>query len=167
MAGFLKDFKDFIRRGNVVDLAVAVVLGVAIGAVVKSLVDDVIMPPVGLLLGGADFSDLFVTLRPGSAPADTLEEARSVGAVTLNYGAFINSVVAFLIIALAVYLIVRALNRLMPREAQAAETPTRDCPYCLSSVPAAAVRCPACTSELHPTVSGGPETLPPRPRAPA
>ena len=144
-----KDFRAFIMRGNVVDLAVAVVIGGAFGAIVKSLVDDVIMPPIGLVLGGVDFSNLFAVLKVGdkaAPPYATLAEAKAAGAVTLSYGLFVNTVISFLIVALAVFLLVRMANRLMPKPA----TPvtTKDCPYCKMPIPIGAVRCPACTSEL-------------------
>ena len=147
----LKEFKAFIMRGNVLDLAVGIIIGAAFGSIVKSLVDDVIMPPIGLALGNVDFSDLFVLLKEGAKaapPYASLADARAAGAVTLNYGQFLNNVVTFLIVAFAVFLVVRAANRLRPPEA--AEAPnTRDCPYCRMPIPVAATRCPQCTSELR------------------
>jgi large conductance mechanosensitive channel len=147
----LKEFKAFIMRGNVLDLAVGIIIGAAFGTIVKSLVDDVIMPPIGLALGNVDFSDLFLLLKEGAKaapPYASLADAKAAGAVTINYGQFINSVVTFLIVAFAVFLIVRAANRLRPPEA--AEAPnTRDCPYCRMPIPVAATRCPQCTSELR------------------
>jgi len=145
----LDDFKTFIMRGNVVDLAVGVIIGAAFGAITKSLVDDVIMPPIGLLLGGLDFSNMFVVLKEGAtaaAPYATLEDAKAAGAVTLNYGLFITSVVTFLIVAFAVYLLIRAINR-MHAPAEAAPT-TKDCPECATAIPLAARKCPNCTSVL-------------------
>src|SRR5918999_2223554 len=127
----LKDFKEFAMRGNVVDLAVGIIIGGAFGTIVKSLVDDVIMPPIGLALGNVDFSDLFLMLKDGTKaapPYATLAEAQAAGAVTVNYGLFVNAVITFLIIAFAVFLLVRAINRLRP-PAPAAVT-TKDCPYC-------------------------------------
>jgi large conductance mechanosensitive channel len=147
----LKAFKEFAMRGNVVDLAVGIIIGGAFGTIVKSLVDDVIMPPVGLALGNVDFSDLFLLLKEGAKatpPYSTLAEAQQAGAVTINYGLFVNSVITFLIVAFAVFLLVRAVNRLKPQEAAAAPT-TRDCPYCRMAIPVGATRCPHCTSELR------------------
>ncbi|HET7469020.1 MAG TPA: large conductance mechanosensitive channel protein MscL [Gemmatimonadales bacterium] len=144
-----KEFKEFIMRGNVLDLAVAFIMGAAFGTVVKSLVDDVIMPPIGLALGDVDFSNLFVLLKGGAKaapPYATLAEAKAAGAVTLNYGLFVNTVISFLIVALAVFLLVRIANRLMPKPA--APATTKDCPYCRMPIPLGAVRCPACTSDL-------------------
>jgi large conductance mechanosensitive channel len=144
-----KEFKEFIMRGNVLDLAIAFIMGGAFGTIVKSLVDDVIMPPVGLALGNVDFSNLFVMLKEGAKaapPYATLAEAKAAGAVTLNYGLFVNTIISFLIVALAVFLLVRMANRVMPK--QAAPVTTKDCPYCKMAIPAGAVRCPECTSEL-------------------
>lgn len=146
----LKEFKEFAMRGNVLDLAVGIVIGGAFGTIVKSLVDDVIMPPIGLLLGNVDFADLFLLLKAGpkaAPPYATLAEAQAAGAVTINYGLFFNAVIAFLIVAFAVFLVVRAANRLQPKEVPAATT--KDCPYCRMAVPLAATRCPHCTSELR------------------
>jgi large conductance mechanosensitive channel len=144
-----KEFKEFIMRGNVLDLAVAFIMGGAFGTIVKSLVDDVIMPPIGLALGDVDFSNLFVLLKEGAKaapPYATLAEAKAAGAVTLNYGLFVNSIISFLIVALAVFFIVRMANRLMPP--RAAPLTTKDCPYCRMPIPLGAVRCPECTSDL-------------------
>ena len=145
-----KEFKAFIMRGNVLDLAVGIIIGAAFGTIVKSLVDDLIMPPVGLALGNVDFSNLFVVLKEGAkaaAPYATLADAKAAGAVTLNYGLFINNIVTFLIVAFAVFLVVRTANRLRPPEAAAAPN-TRDCPYCRMPIPVGATRCPQCTSDL-------------------
>jgi large conductance mechanosensitive channel len=147
----LKEFKAFAMRGNVLDLAVGIIIGGAFGTIVKSLVDDVIMPPIGLLLGNVDFSDLFVMLRPGvkaPPPYATLAEAQGAGAVTVNYGLFVNSLITFLIVAFAVFLLVRAANRLKPPDAAAAPS-TKDCPFCRTAIPAGASRCPNCTSDLR------------------
>jgi large conductance mechanosensitive channel len=149
----LKDFKAFALRGNVVDLTVGVILGAAFGKIVDSLVKDVIMPPIGLLLGNVDFSDLFVVLKDGTravGPYDTLKAAQEVGAVTLNLGVFFNAVASFLIVALTVFLLVRTLNRLKHEEASAArESPaTKTCPQCCSAIHPDARRCPHCTSSL-------------------
>jgi large conductance mechanosensitive channel len=145
-----KEFKEFIMRGNVLDLAVAFIMGGAFGTIVKSLVDDVIMPPIGLALGNVDFSNLFVLLNEGAkapAPYATLAEAKAAGAVTMNYGLFVNSIISFLIVALAVFFVVRMANRMMPKPAAAVTT--GDCPYCKMPIPLGATRCPQCTSELR------------------
>ena len=143
----LKEFRDFIARGSVLDLAVAVVIGAAFGKIISSLVDGVIMPPIGLLLGKVDFANLIIDLS-GQHPA-TLADAQAKGLPVIAYGAFINEVIAFLIVAFVVFLIVKAVNK-RKREEPAAAT-TRDCPYCLSAVPLAATRCSGCTSELQTT----------------
>jgi large conductance mechanosensitive channel len=135
----------------VVDLAVGIIIGGAFGTIVKSLVDDVIMPPIGLALGGVDFTNLFLTLREGTAPGPypTLEAAKAAGAVTVRYGAFLNNIVTFLIVAFAVFLLVRAINALKRKEAVAPSTPdTKLCPHCATAIPIAAKRCPNCTSQL-------------------
>jgi large conductance mechanosensitive channel len=145
----LKEFKAFVMRGNVLDLAVALIIGAAFGTVIKSLVDDVIMPPIGLALGNVDFANLFFLLKAGPKappPYPTLADAHAAGAVTINYGQLVNNVVAFLIVAFAVFLIVKAANRLKP---PAAALSTKDCPYCRMPIPVAAVRCPHCTSDLR------------------
>jgi large conductance mechanosensitive channel len=146
-----KAFREFISRGNVVELAVGIIIGAAFGSIVTSLVSDVVMPPLGLVLGEMDFKDFFAVLRDGTpeGPYATLADARNAGAVTLNYGAFITSVLSFLIVALAVFILVKGMNRLY-RKQSAPSTPTRDCPYCLSKVPLGATRCAHCTSELPP-----------------
>jgi large conductance mechanosensitive channel len=145
-----QDFKAFVMRGNVMDLAVGVIIGAAFGAVVKSLVDDVVMPPIGLATGGVDFSDKYVLLKAGSTaapPYASLAAAKEAGAVTLNYGMFINTLVSFLIVALAVFLLVKAVNRLYRQPAP--PTPdTKPCPFCTMTIPLAATRCPNCTSEI-------------------
>jgi large conductance mechanosensitive channel len=144
------DFKAFIMRGNVLDLAVGVIIGAAFGTVVKSVVDDVIMPPIGLAIGGVDFSNLFVVLKEGAsaaAPYASLAEAKAAGAVTLNYGAFINTVITFLIVALAVFMMIRIVSKLQKQPAPPAPD-TKSCPQCATSIPIAAKRCPNCTSQL-------------------
>jgi large conductance mechanosensitive channel len=143
-----KEFRDFAMRGNVVDMAVGVVVGAAFATIAKSLVDDIIMPPIGLLLGGVDFANLFLVMKPGANPGPYLKlaDAKAAGAVTINYGVFINSIVSFLIVAFAVFLVIRAINR-MHRPAPAAPT-TKECMYCASTIPIKALRCPHCTSEL-------------------
>jgi large conductance mechanosensitive channel len=151
--GMIKEFKEFAVKGNVVDMAVGIIIGAAFGTIVKSLVADVIMPPIGLLLGNVDFTNLFVVLKEGAlvaAPYATLADATAAGAVTLNYGMFINTVVSFLIVAFAIFIVIKNLNRLKRTEAPspAAAPTTRDCPYCLTAVPIKATRCPNCTSNI-------------------
>ncbi len=148
----LKDFKEFAMRGNVMDMAVGIILGAAFGTIVKSLVDDVLMPLLGLLIKGVDFSNLFFVLKAGApaGPYATLASAKAAGAVTLNVGVFINSVISFLLVAFAVFLLVRGMNRLhRSREAPPAASTTRECPQCLSTVPVKARRCAHCTSQLE------------------
>lgn len=145
-----KGFRDFVMRGNVVDLAVAVIIGAAFVKVVNSFVDDVVMPPLGLLLGKVDFTNLFVVLKEGAkaaAPYATLADAKAAGAVTLNYGMFISTIVTFLIVALVVYLMVRSIARLGPKKTAPEET-TKECPYCVSKIPLRASKCAYCGSEL-------------------
>jgi len=142
----IKEFKEFILRGNVVDLAVGIIIGGAFGAIVNSLVTDIIMPPIGLILGKVNFTELFVSLD-GQTYA-TLEIAKSAGAPTLNYGLFINAIVNFLIIALAIFLAIRTINRMIPKKEPAPEIPARTCPYCASEISEKATRCPFCTSQL-------------------
>jgi len=148
----LKEFKEFAMRGNVVDMAVGIIIGAAFGTIVKSLVDDVIMPPIGLLLGNVDFSNLFIVLKQGAVAGSfaTLAEAQKAGAVTLNYGVFANTIISFIIVAFAVFMLIRALNKLKREEEAPPEEPTtKECPYCLSTVPIMATRCGHCTSELQ------------------
>lgn len=141
----LKDFKDFVMRGNVLDLAVAVIIGAAFGRIVSLLVSDILMPPLGFVLGNVDFSNLFINLA--STPYQSLAEAKAAGAATINYGVFLNAVVDFLLVALVIFLLIRAVARLKRKEGVPAPT-TRECPYCLSNVPVRATRCAFCTSEL-------------------
>lgn len=145
----LKEFKTFVLRGNVLDLAVAVILGASFGKIVSSLVNDIIMPPLGLLLGRVDFSSLFVSLS--GEPYASLAKAQEAGAATLNYGLFIKALVDFLIVALVMFLLIRLVNRAQQLRAQAVPPApsTKDCPFCLSSIPLKASRCPHCTSELE------------------
>jgi large conductance mechanosensitive channel len=143
----LKEFREFAMRGNVVDMAVGIIIGAAFGAIVKSLVDDLLMPILGLITGGVDFSNQFVVLREGAkaaAPYPSLQAAKDAGAVTVSYGLFLNSVLTFLFVAFAVFMLIRAMNRLR-REQPAA---TKACTYCATDIPAAATRCPHCTSQL-------------------
>jgi large conductance mechanosensitive channel len=148
-----KDFKEFILRGNVVDLAVGVIIGAAFGTIVTSLVNDIIMPPIGLLLGNVDFSNMFMVLKEGTkaaAPYANLADAQAAGAVTLNYGVFITRVISFLIVAFSVFLMVRSLAKLKRKhEAIPPSAPTtKSCSYCATDIPIKATRCPNCTSEL-------------------
>ena len=144
----LKEFREFAMRGNVVDMAVGIIIGAAFGAIVQSLVADVIMPPIGLILGNVDFSNLFVVLKEGAAvaPYASLAEAQKAGAVTINYGKFLNSVVSFIIVAFAVFLLIRAINK-VKRQEQIKPT-TKECPQCCSTISVKAKRCPNCTSQL-------------------
>jgi large conductance mechanosensitive channel len=147
----LKEFREFAMRGNVVDMAVGIIIGGAFGTIVKSLVADVIMPPIGLILGGVDFADLFVVLKDGATagPYAALAEAKEAGAVTINYGLFINGVISFLIVALAVFVLIRGINKMKRQEEAApAEPTTKECPKCFSSIPIKAMRCPNCTSDI-------------------
>ena len=147
----LKEFKEFAMRGNVVDMAVGIIIGAAFGTIVNSLVQDVIMPPIGLLLGNIDFSNLFLVLKDGkvAGPYATVALAKAAGAVTMNIGIFINTVISFILVALAVFLLVKSINQLKrQKETPAAVPTTKECTYCLSTVPIKATRCPNCTSEL-------------------
>jgi len=141
----LKDFKAFVMRGNVLDLAVAVIIGGAFGAIVTSLVNDIIMPPIGLILGHVDFKDLFISLNGQSYP--TLAAAKTAAAPVVAYGQFLNTVINFLIVALVIFMVVRAASKLQ-KPAPAAATTTKDCPYCSTAIPITAKRCPHCTSQL-------------------
>jgi large conductance mechanosensitive channel len=144
------DFKAFIMRGNVVDLAVAVIIGAAFGAVVKSLVDDVVMPPIGLAVGNIDFSNLYILLKDGAKvapPYASLADAKAAGAVTVNYGAFLNTVITFTIVALSVFVMLRVVNRMYAKPAPAAPN-TKPCPHCTLAIPLAATRCPNCTATV-------------------
>ena len=140
-----KEFKEFAMRGNVLDMAVGIIIGAAFGQIVTSFVQDVLMPPIGRLLGHVDFSNLFVNLSGAHYP--TIAAAKAAGAATLNYGLFLNTIINFLIVAFAVFLLVRQVNRLAPKPAPAPAA-TRDCPYCLSAIPMKATKCAHCTSEL-------------------
>jgi large conductance mechanosensitive channel len=154
------EFKKFALRGNVIDLAVGFTVGAAFSTIARSLVDDIIMPVVGLIIGQVEFTDLFLVLKAGAEkppPYTTLAEAQAAGAVTVNYGLFINSIITFLIIALAMFLLVRAINRIEERierelgiRQQENEPVSKKCPYCISTIPRQATRCPQCTSELAP-----------------
>jgi large conductance mechanosensitive channel len=147
-----KEFKEFAMRGNVIDMAIGIIIGGAFGPIVGSMVNDIIMPPIGLALGNVDFSNLFLLVKEGSkaaAPYASLADAKAAGAVTINYGLFINSLVSFVIVAFCVFLLVKSMNRLKREEvAPPAEPTTRDCPFCCSVIPLKASRCPNCTSDL-------------------
>ena len=145
----LKEFKEFAMRGNVVDMAVGIIIGAAFGAIVKSVVADMIMPPIGLLLGNVDFSNLFILLKQGTVagPFASLAEAQQAGAVTINYGLFMNTVINFVIVAFAVFLLIRGINKLQRQPAPQDPT-TKQCPHCLSTIAIKATRCAYCTSEL-------------------
>ena len=145
-----KGFREFVMRGNVLDLAVAVIIGAAFTKVVNSMVDDIIMPPLGLVLGKVDFSNLFVTLKEGAkaaGPYATLADAKAAGAVTLNYGLFVTTIVTFVIVAFVVFMLVKSVQRLGPKKAEAPST-TKECPYCLSKIPLNAKKCAYCTADL-------------------
>jgi large conductance mechanosensitive channel len=150
--GMMKEFREFVVKGNVVDMAVGIIIGGAFGTVVKSLVDDVIMPPVGMLVGNVDFAELFITLREGAdgGPYPTLAAAKEAGAVTVNLGLFINAMISFLIVGFAVFLMVKAVNRMKREEPAPPPSPTeKPCPHCGMNIPLVASRCPHCTSELQ------------------
>jgi large conductance mechanosensitive channel len=147
----LKEFREFAMRGNIIDMAVGIVIGAAFGAIIGSLVADVIMPPIGLLLGKVDFANLFAVLRAGKTPVPyaSLAEAKAAGAVTLNFGLFVNTIINFLIIALVIFLVVKGVNSMKRKQAEPAPAPTaKDCPFCFTAIPIKATRCPNCTSEL-------------------
>jgi large conductance mechanosensitive channel len=140
-----KEFKEFVMRGNVMDMAVGIIIGVAFGKIVTSLVNDILMPPIGRVLGKLDFSSLFISLTGQHFPS--IAAARAVGAPTLNYGLFLNTVIDFLIVAATIFILIRQVNRLKRKPAAATPT-TKECPFCFSTIPVRAIRCPHCTSEL-------------------
>ena len=147
----LKEFKEFAMKGNVLDMAVGIVIGAAFGAIVTSFVQDVIMPPIGILLGNIDFANIFSVLREGkiAGPYATPAAAKAAGAVTINWGIFINTLINFIIVAFAIFLLVKSVNRMRREEpVPCVESTTKECPYCLSSIPIRATRCPQCTSEV-------------------
>ena len=147
-----KEFKEFAMKGNVMDMAVGIVIGAAFGLIIASLVQDIIMPPIGLALGNLDFANIFTVLKEGKVPGPyaTPAAAKAAGAVTMNWGIFINTIVNFIIIAFAIFMIVRTMNK-MRKEAPPPDPTTKECTYCLSTIPIKAVRCPACTSDLKAT----------------
>jgi large conductance mechanosensitive channel len=142
----LKEFKEFAMKGNVLDMAVGIIIGAAFGKIITSFVSDILMPPLGLLLGKMDFSNLYITLSPGG-PYASLKAAKDAGAATLNYGIFINAVIDFLIVAFAIFMVIRQVNKLKREPAPSAPN-TKDCPFCASAIPIPAKRCPHCTSQL-------------------
>ncbi|MEZ4450475.1 MAG: large conductance mechanosensitive channel protein MscL [Nannocystaceae bacterium] len=147
----LKEFKAFAIRGNLVDMAIGITVGAAFGTIAKSLVTDILMPPIGLALGGVKFADLFVVLKPGTTPGPyaTLADASAAGAVTVNYGVFLDNIVAFMVVAFAVFLLVRMIERMRHKEPPPPPTVNeKECPMCVSKIPIKARRCPFCTSEL-------------------
>jgi large conductance mechanosensitive channel len=146
-----KEFKEFAMRGNVLDMAIGIIIGAAFGTIVTSLVNDVIMPPIGLLLGNVDFSNIFAVLKAGkiAGPYASVAAAKAAGAVTLNVGVFINTIINFVIVAFAIFLLIRGVNRLKRKqEAPAAAPTTKECSFCFTTIPIKATRCPNCTSEL-------------------
>lgn len=150
--GMMKEFKEFAVKGNVVDMAVGIIIGAAFGTIIKSLVADVIMPPIGLLLGNVDFSNLFIVLKEGAeiaAPYASLADANAAGAVTINYGQFINTVISFVIVAFSVFILIKNMNKLKKQEVEVpAEPTTKECPKCYSTISIKATRCPNCTSDI-------------------
>jgi large conductance mechanosensitive channel len=152
MAKLLQEFKEFALKGSVMDLAIGIIIGTAFGAIVKSLVDDLIMPVVGVLLGGADFSNRYYVIKGGGGLAgnETVEAARATGASVVAYGKFVNNILTFLIVAVAVFLLVKSINRLRRRSKGEPMPTTRNCPECTSSIPKAARRCPSCTATVTP-----------------
>lgn len=143
-----KEFRDFAMRGNVLDLAIGVIIGAAFGKIVTSLVNDILMPPLGVVLGRVDFTNLFIDLS--SKHFDSLADAKAAGAATINYGIFINNILDFVIVAFAVFLLVKQVNRFMPKPVEPPPAEAKECVYCKSSIPIAATRCPHCTSQLSP-----------------
>lgn len=143
-----KEFKEFVMKGNMLDMAVGIVIGAAFGVIITSLVADVIMPPIGLLLGGIDFSNIFLVLKEGkvAGPYATVAAAKAAGAVTMNWGVFFNTIINFLIVAAAIFLMVKGVNKM--RREKVVDPTTKDCPFCFSVIPLKATRCPNCTSEL-------------------
>ena len=147
----LREFKEFIMRGNVMEIAIGFIIGGAFGAIAKSMVSDVMMPPFGLLLGGVDFTNFFVVLKQGATPSpyNALADAQAAGAVTINYGVFLNTVISFLVVSLAVFILVKSMNKLRrQQEAPPEEPTTKECPHCFSTISIKATRCPQCTSAL-------------------
>jgi len=149
----LKEFRKFALRGNVIDMAVGIIIGAAFTSIVNSLVNDILMPPLGWLLGGIDFENFYLTLKTGTpvGPYSSLADAQAAGAVTINYGIFINALISFMLVALAMFILIRAINRLQTEKnsKKPAEPTTKECPFCFTSIPLQATRCPNCTSALE------------------
>lgn len=145
----LKEFKEFAMKGNVIDMAVGIIIGAAFGTIIKSLVDDVLMPPIGLLLGNVDFSNLFLVIKEGkvAGPYASLAAAKAAGAVSVNIGVFINTIISFLIVAFSVFLVIKNVNR-FKKAPPPPDPTTKDCPFCCTAIPIKATRCPHCTTEL-------------------
>jgi len=145
----LKEFKEFAMKGNVLDMAVGIIIGAAFGTIIKSLVDDVLMPPIGLLLGNVDFSNFFLIIKEGkvAGPYASLAAAKAAGAVSVNIGVFINTIISFLIVAFSVFVVIKNVNR-FKKEPPPPDPTTKDCPFCFTAIPIKALRCPNCTSEL-------------------
>jgi len=146
-----KEFKEFALRGSVMDMAIGIIIGAAFSPIVSSLVSDIIMPPIGLILGGVDFSNLFIIIKRGSTagPFATLADAQKAGAVTMNYGVFINKIISFIIVAFAIFMVVKGMNSMKRKEEAApAEPTTKDCSFCFTAIPVKAIRCPHCTADL-------------------
>jgi large conductance mechanosensitive channel len=148
----LKEFKAFAMRGNVLDMAVGIIIGAAFGTIVSSLVNDIIMPPIGILLGNIDFKNLFIVIKEGTAavgPYLTIDDAQKAGAVTLNYGRFVNTIITFLIVAFSIFILIKGMNAAKKKEVEAPAVPTvKECPHCATPIPIKAVKCPNCTSDL-------------------
>jgi large conductance mechanosensitive channel len=148
----LKEFKAFAMRGNVLDMAVGIIIGAAFGTIVSSLVNDIIMPPIGILLGNIDFKNLFVVIKEGTVavgPYLTIDDAQKAGAVTLNYGRFVNTIITFLIVSFSIFIMIKGMNAAKKKEVEVPKAPTvKDCPHCATSIPIKAVKCPNCTSDL-------------------
>jgi len=144
-----KEFKEFAMKGNVIDMAIGIIIGAAFGTIIKSLVDDILMPPIGLLLGNVDFANIFMVIKEGkvAGPYASIAAAKAAGAVTVNPGIFINTIISFLIVAFSVFLVIKNVNRLK-KEPPPADPTTKDCSYCYTAIPIKATRCPNCTSEL-------------------
>jgi len=149
----LKEFKKFAMKGNVIDMAVGIIIGAAFGTIIKSLVDDVLMPPIGLLLGNVDFSNLFLVIKEGkvAGPHASLAAAKATGAVSINIGIFINTIISFLIVAFSVFLVIKNVNRF--KKEPPPDPTTKDCPFCYTAIPIKATRCPHCTTELKDDVA--------------
>jgi large conductance mechanosensitive channel len=145
----LKEFKEFAMKGNVIDMAVGIIIGAAFGTIIKSLVDDILMPPIGLLLGNVDFSNIFMVIKEGkvAGPYASIAAAKAAGAVTVNPGVFINTIISFLIVAFSVFLVIKNVNR-VKKEPPAPDPSTKECSFCFTAIPIKATRCPNCTSEL-------------------